>query len=144
MKKTMLFLTGMLLTLFSSVQAQVPAFPGADGYGRYTKGGRGGSVYYVTTLEDGNVPGTLRYAVENLSNVTVLFKVSGTIHLNKQLNISKPNITIAGQSAPGDGICLADYPVMVNANNIIVRYLRFRMGDEKVTVDEAEGADAFG
>ena len=74
----------------SSVQAQVPAFPGADGYGRYTKGGRGGSVYYVTTLEDGNVPGTLRYAVENLSNVTVLFKVSGTIHLNKQLNISKP------------------------------------------------------
>ena len=144
MKKNMLLLMGVLLMLFSSVHAQVPAFPGADGYGRYTKGGRGGSVYYVTTLEDGNKQGTLRYAVENLSNVTVLFKVSGTIHLNSQLNISKPNITIAGQTAPGDGICIADYPVMVNANNIIIRYLRFRMGDEKVTVEEAEGADAFG
>ncbi len=143
MKKFYLLLIWML-TLLNSIQAQVPAFPGADGYGRYTKGGRGGSVYYVTTLEDGNMSGTLRYAVENLSNVTVLFKVSGTIHLKRQLNISKSNITIAGQSAPGDGVCLADYPVMVSANNIIVRYLRFRMGDEKVTVSEAEGADAFG
>ena len=137
----------MLIILFcclSTMAQQTPAFSGADGYGRYTIGGRNGSVYYVTTLEDGSSKGTLRYAVENLSNVTVLFKVSGTIHLNKQLNIKKSNITIAGQSAPGDGICLADYPVMVSADHIIVRYLRFRMGDEKVTATEAEGADAFG
>ena len=137
----------LLIVLFLSsltAAAQIPAFPGADGYGRYTTGGRGGSVYYVTTLEDGNTRGTLRYAVENLTNVTIMFKVSGTIHLNRQLNFKNPNVTVAGQTAPGDGICLADYPVMVSANNIIVRYMRFRMGDQKLTADEADGADAFG
>ena len=144
MKKNISLLFLLLLMLVGGLQAQTPSFPGADGYGRYTKGGRGGSVYYVTTLEDGNAPGTLRYAVEHLSNVTILFKVSGTIHLDKQLRISNHNITIAGQTAPGDGICIADYPVLVSADNIVVRYLRFRMGDEKVTVEEAEGADAFG
>ena len=126
------------------IQAQVPAFPGADGYGRYAKGGRGGSVYYVTTLEDGDTPGTLRYGVTRLSNVTILFKVSGTIHLNSALKISQSNITIAGQSAPGDGICVADYPVSVQGNNVIVRYMRFRMGDWKLTAEEADGGDAFG
>lgn len=126
------------------LQAQVPAFPGADGYGRYTRGGRGGSVYYVTTLADGTSYGTLRYGVTKLSNVTILFKVSGTIHLNSTLKISQSKITIAGQSAPGDGICLADYPVFVDGDNVIVRYLRFRMGDLKLTEDEADGADAFG
>ena len=134
----------MALACSCATMAQTPSFPGADGYGRYTKGGRGGSVYYVTTLDDGEQEGTLRYGVTKLSNVTILFKVSGTIHLNSALNFSSSNVTVAGQSAPGDGICLADYPVEVSGNNVIVRYMRFRMGDQKLTADEADGADAFG
>ena len=144
MNKRHIFLGFMGLLCTCASMAQVPAFPGADGYGRYTKGGRGGSVYYVTTLDDGDQEGTLRYGVTKLTNATILFKVSGTIHLNSSLRISASNITIAGQSAPGDGICLADYPVEVSGNNVIVRYMRFRMGDQKLTADEADGADAFG
>lgn len=144
MKKRRLLLGLIGLACTCASMAQVPAFPGADGYGRYTKGGRGGSVYYVTTLEDGDQEGTLRYGVTKLSNVTIMFKVSGTIHLNSELRFSGNNMTVAGQSAPGDGICLADYPVEVSGNNVIVRYMRFRMGDQKLTADEADGADAFG
>ena len=144
MNKRHIFLGFMGLLCTCASMAQVPAFPGADGYGRYTKGGRGGSVYYVTTLDDGDQEGTLRYGVTKVTNATILFKVSGTIHLNSSLRISASNITIAGQSAPGDGICLADYPVEVSGNNVIVRYMRFRMGDQKLTADEADGADAFG
>lgn len=124
--------------------AQVPAFPGADGYGRYTQGGRGGTVYYVTTLDDSDEQGTLRYGVTRLSKAVIMFKMSGTIHLNSPLNISASNITIAGQSAPGDGICIADYPVSVSGNQVIIRYMRFRMGDRKLSPDEADGADALG
>lgn len=124
--------------------AQVPAFPGADGYGRYTQGGRGGTVYYVTTLDDSDEQGTLRYGVTRLSKAVIMFKVSGTIHLNSPLNISASNITIAGQSAPGDGICIADYPVSVSGSQVIIRYMRFRMGDRKLNADEADGADALG
>lgn len=124
--------------------AQVPAFPGADGYGRYTQGGRGGMVYYVTTLDDSDEQGTLRYGVTRLSKAVIMFKVSGTIHLNSPLNISASNITIAGQSAPGDGICIADYPVSVSGSQVIIRYMRFRMGDRKLSPDEADGADALG
>ena len=124
--------------------AQVPAFPGADGYGRYTQGGRGGTVYYVTTLDDSDEQGTLRYGVTRLSKAVIMFKVSGTIHLNSPLNISASNITIAGQSAPGDGICIADYPVSVSGSQVIIRYMRFRMGDRKLSPDEADGADALG
>ena len=105
-----------------SMPAQVPAFPGADGYGRYSKGGRGGAVYYVTTLKDVDSVGTFRYAVTHLANATILFKVSGTIHLNSGLSISQSNLTIAGQSAPGDGICIADYPVTVSGSNLIRFY----------------------
>ena len=144
MKKILLLLSLFIGCFIQYVNAQVPAFPGADGYGRYTQGGRGGSVYYVTSLEDTDTPGTLRYGVTRLSKATILFKVSGTIHLNSKLDISQSNLTIAGQSAPEDGICIADYPVSVSGNNIIVRYLRFRMGDQKLTADEADGADAFG
>lgn len=145
MKKSIFYLILVVsCCLSANLRAQVPAFPGADGYGRYTTGGRGGSVYYVTSLEDSDTPGTLRYGVTRLSKVTILFKVSGTIHLNSGLNISQSNITIAGQSAPGDGICVADYPVSVSGSNVIVRYMRFRMGDQKLSADEADGADAFG
>ncbi len=143
MKKFYLFLF-IALAWTISASAQVPAFPGADGYGRYTTGGRGGEVYYVTSLEDTDTPGTLRYGVTHLSKVTILFKVSGTIQLNSSLNIRGSNITIAGQSAPGDGICLAGYPVSVSGSNVIVRYMRFRMGDWSLSADEADGADAFG
>ena len=143
MKKLYLFLF-IALAWTISASAQVPAFPGADGYGRYTSGGRGGEVYYVTSLEDTDTPGTLRYGVTHLSKATILFKVSGTIQLKSGLNISGNNLTIAGQSAPGDGICLAGYPVSVSGNNVIVRYMRFRMGDWSLPADKADGADAFG
>ena len=143
MKKFYLFLF-IALAWTISASAQVPAFPGADGYGRYTTRGLGVEVYYVTSLEDTDTPGTLRYGVTHLSKVTILFKVSGTIQLNSSLNIRGSNITIAGQSAPGDGICLAGYPVSVSGSNVIVRYMRFRMGDWSLSADEADGADAFG
>ncbi|MBQ7420110.1 MAG: pectate lyase [Prevotella sp.] len=113
------------------------AFPGAEGFGRYTTGGRGGKVYHVTTLEDGDQPGTLRWANHQEGPKTIIFDVSGTIFLKAPLRFT-PNTTIAGQSAPGDGICLADYPVLVGSNNII-RYLRFRLGNRQVAYHEGDG-----
>ena len=113
---------------------EAAAFPGAEGFGRYTTGGRGGSVYYVTTLNDAGA-GSLREAV-NGSNRIILFKVSGVIALNSTLEIKGSNLTIAGQTAPGDGVCIKNYSTVVKGNNIILRYLRFRMGDEKNTADD--------
>lgn len=122
---------------------ELAAFPGAEGHGRETTGGRGGEVYVVTSLEDDGSKGTLRYGVEQLKTVrTLVFRVSGTIHLKKDLKIKNGNLTIAGQTAPGDGICLAGYPVFMEADNVIVRFLRFRMGDKEHV--SADGADAFG
>lgn len=120
------------------------AFPGAEGFGRETTGGRGGKVYMVTSLEDGNMPGTLRYGIENMGAEarTIVFQVSGTIYLKRDLKIVNGNLTIAGQTAPGDGICLAGFPVFTEADNVIVRYLRIRMGDKQSI--HADGADAFG
>jgi pectin methylesterase-like acyl-CoA thioesterase len=140
-----------------AAQAQQPAFPGAEGAGMHTSGGRGTStvattVFEVTNLNDDNLPGSLRYALGTTATYrTVVFRVSGTIHLNSKLNI-RANTTIAGQTAPGDGICLADFPVVISGDNVIVRYMRFRMGDKnqkKVDgagnpVDGSGGDDAFG
>ncbi len=109
---------------------RLPAFPGAEGFGRYTAGGRGGRVYHVTTLVDGKQPGTLRYAVSQKGARTVVFDVAGTIFLNSPLRIVNDSITIAGQTAPGQGVCIARHPVNVAADNVILRYLRFRVGNE--------------
>lgn len=138
-----------LFVIFQQVQAQVPAFKGAEGAGMYTTGGRGGVVYFVNTLMDEEVgdhktrSGSLRWCLQQKNARTVVFQVSGTIHLQKALRIVNGDLTLAGQSAPAQGICIADYPVSVDASNVIIRYLRFRMGDLKVTPEEADGADAF-
>ena len=115
------------------------AFPGAEGAGAHTTtGGRGASVYYVTSLEDDvTQAGTLRYILNLPGSKMILFKVSGTIELKSQLRIRTGNITIAGQSAPGDGICIKNYPVRIEADNVIIRFIRFRMGDEKAAEGDA-------
>ena len=131
-----------LMAAAADTPEKTPAFPGAEGFGRYTTGGRGGNVYHVTNLnDDARLKGTLRWALAQTGPRTIVFDVSGTIHLTASLTISS-NTTLAGQTAPGDGICLADYPVSV-AGNCIVRYMRFRLGNKNVTENGADGWDGL-
>ncbi len=113
------------------------AFPEADGYGRFTVGGRGGQVYVITSLDDqpdSPKPGTLRHAVKQKGPRTIVFATSGVIHLKKPLEIKQDFITIAGQSSPG-GIVLRGAPVQIKADQVILRYLRVRLGSVQENED---------
>jgi pectate lyase len=124
-----LLLLHLAATHAPAAGATLPAFPGAEGFGAGASGGRGGDVYLVTNLNDDG-PGSLRDAVSK-GNRTVVFEVSGTIELKRRLQISVPNLTIAGQTAPGDGICLRGRELFIrDTSNVIVRFLRVRPGDE--------------
>ena len=125
-----------------TAQEKTPAFPGAEGFGRYVTGGRGGKVLHVKNLKDSGYQ-SLRWCLQQQGAKTIVFDVSGTIHLESALSIPS-NTTIAGQTAPGDGICIADYPCSISGNNVIVRYMRFRLGNKNVKKDGADGWDGFG
>lgn len=116
---------------YDLVQAKIPAFPGAEGGGMFTAGGRGGKVITVTNLND-NGPGSFREACETGGARIIVFNVSGIIKLSKPIIVRAPYITIAGQTAPGDGVCIAGESFWVNTHDVIVRHMRFRRGETKV------------
>ena len=156
LKSILLLIVVGLVIKSSQLNAQLLSFPTAEGAGRYVSGGRGSliaapKVFEVTSLVDNassaTTPGTLRYACTNNSpaapNRVIVFRVAGTIHLYATLNLTRANTTIAGQTAPGGGITIADYPVYLGANNIMVRYVRFRLGDKNQPASLGND-DAFG
>jgi len=135
-------LTGILLgvsacpALHTEPTLQTPAFPGAQGYGMLSLGGRGGRVIFVTNLEDYNpltetpIPGSFRAACEASGPRIIIFKAGGILELKNTLAVSQPYLTVAGQTAPGDGICLKNYCFRVDdTHDVTVRYLRSRNGD---------------
>lgn len=131
---------GLMMGAVASVGADEKeplAFPGAEGFGCHATGGRGGEVYFVTNLDDDG-PGSLRYGIMKAREPrTILFNVAGNIRLESGLSVSRPNLTIAGQSAPGDGICIRDCGVNLSADDLIVRHLRFRLGTNGVEQEDA-------
>ncbi|MCF2736714.1 pectate lyase [Bacteroides caecigallinarum] len=124
-------------------RTKIKSFPGAYGAGAYTVGGAGGKVLIVNSLKDDGSQGTLRWAVNQSGSRTIVFAVGGIIELESELAIRNGNLTIAGQTAPGDGICLKGHPLSIKTDNVIIRFIRCRMGSDKLTADEADGADAM-
>jgi pectate lyase len=137
------FLFSIILGGVLALNAQQIAFPGAEGYGKYTTGGRGGKVVEVTNLEDMDangktIPGSLRAALGTPGSnpITIVFRVSGNISVKKgPFKVDRSNMTIAGQTAPGDGICIRDGYLKFSGSNLIIRYMRFRPGDEMNLAD---------
>jgi hypothetical protein len=139
-----LFLAGIACSLLIAPIRAVgppPAFPGAEGFGAATPGGRGGRVVFVRNLEDSG-PGSFREAVEAQGPRTVVFRVGGLITLRTKVVIAEPFLTIAGQTAPGDGICFRGQSVEVQTHDVVVRHLRFRPGD--ISGAEVDGVGVGG
>ncbi|MEG1586309.1 MAG: polysaccharide lyase [Bacteroidales bacterium] len=125
-------------------QADLPAFPGAWGGGAFTFGGRGGKVITVTNLNDSG-PGSFRAACETGGARIIVFNVSGIIRLKTPLNVRAPYITIAGQTAPGDGVCVAGESFCIDTHDVIIRHMRFRRGETNVgRRDDAFGGNPVG
>ena len=138
-KRIALIIISFFISLGSSqiIAKGIPAFPGAEGAGAYAKGGRGGKILFVANLNDSG-QGSFREACEMAGPRIIIFQVAGIIELQSTISIKEPFITIAGQAAPGDGICLKNYGINVNADDVIIRYIRVRPGDES-----GEGVDAL-
>jgi hypothetical protein len=132
----------LLLVLTTAAYAvEPPAFPGAEGFGAMSKGGRGGKVLFVTNLNDAG-PGSLRAACETPGPRIVVFRVAGIVDLKSTIRIKEPFLTIAGQSAPGDGICIRGHGIQIDADDVVVRFLRVRPGD--IAGDEVDALSVGG
>ena len=121
-------------------RTKIKAFPGAYGAGAYTTGGAEGKVLVVNSLKDDGSEGTLRWAINQTGKRTIVFSIGGLIQLESELDVRNGDVTIAGQTAPGTGICLKGHPVSIKTDNVIIRFIRCRMGSENLTETEADGA----